>query len=103
MLTAGFVCAQVRQGSVPNEHGTWQYGRNGWCDGDQVRPWLADVKADLHAADGGKENVVEYVGLFEGREPDPKAAPGYIMMQSGIAIYGGDERHVHEQPCIALS
>jgi len=30
-------CAdRVAQGSVPNEHGTWQYGRAGWCDGQQV-------------------------------------------------------------------
>jgi hypothetical protein len=27
---------QVREGFVPNEHGTWQYGRNGWCDGAKV-------------------------------------------------------------------
>ena len=33
-------CAQVREGIVPNEHGTWQYGRNGWCDGQQARPVL---------------------------------------------------------------
>lgn len=32
-----FAAAQVREGIVPNEHGTWQYGRNGWCDGQQVR------------------------------------------------------------------
>ena len=81
---------------MPNEHGTWQYGRNGWCDGQHVRPWLADVTADLRAADD-VENVVEYVGLFEGREPDPKAVPGYIMMQSGITIYGSDERHVLDE------
>lgn len=24
---------QVPQGAMPNEHGTWYYGRNGWCDG----------------------------------------------------------------------
>jgi hypothetical protein len=83
--------AQVREGGVPNEHGTWQYGRNGWCDGQNVRPWLADVSADLHAPGAGKENVVEYVGLFEGSEPDPKDTPGYIMMQSGIAFYGDAE------------
>ena len=30
-------CAErVALGSVPNEHGTWQYGRAGWCDGQQV-------------------------------------------------------------------
>lgn len=27
---------QVLQGSEPNEHGTWQYGRGGWCDGQEV-------------------------------------------------------------------
>ena len=34
-------CAQVREGIVPNEHGTWQYGRNGWCDGQQVGMFYA--------------------------------------------------------------
>ena len=84
---------QVREGGVPNEHGTWQYGRDGWCDGQNVRPWLVDVTGDLHAA-GGRENVVEYEGLFEGRTPDPKAAPGYIMMESSLALYARDD----EQP-----
>jgi hypothetical protein len=23
----------VPLGSLPNEHGTWMYGRNGWCAG----------------------------------------------------------------------
>lgn len=26
----------VPYGSEPNEHGTWFYGRNGWCDGQHV-------------------------------------------------------------------
>ncbi|KAL6745641.1 PHM/PNGase F domain-containing protein [Haematococcus lacustris] len=44
-------CSQeVRRGALPNEHGTWFYGRNGWCDGQQVRPWLADVSAQLPAS-----------------------------------------------------
>lgn len=30
--------ARVLQGVVPNEHGTWQFGRGGWCDGQQVWP-----------------------------------------------------------------
>ena len=29
-------CLQVLEGSEPNEHGTWQYGRGGWCDGQEV-------------------------------------------------------------------
>lgn len=28
--------AEVLRGAVPNEHGTWQFGRGGWCDGQQV-------------------------------------------------------------------
>lgn len=34
---------QVKEGAVPNEHGTWLYGRGGWCDGLQVDPWRVDV------------------------------------------------------------
>lgn len=38
-------CAdKVREGSVPNEHGTWMFGRMGWCDGQEVRnPQLCEV------------------------------------------------------------
>lgn len=72
---------------IPNEHGTWQYGRDGWCDGQNVRPWLADVTADLHAS-GDVENTVEYVGLYEGQTPDPQSTPGYIMMESNLVFFG---------------
>lgn len=34
---------RVKEGAVPNEHGTWLYGRGGWCDGLQVSPWRTDV------------------------------------------------------------
>lgn len=33
----------VKEGAVPNEHGTWLYGRGGWCDGLQVNPWRIDI------------------------------------------------------------
>ena len=36
-----FGCADnVPYGVEPNEHGTWYYGRDGWCDGQDVRPWV---------------------------------------------------------------
>jgi hypothetical protein len=79
---------QVGHGIIPNEHGTWQYGRNGWCDGQNVRPWLADVTKDLRADDEG-DNVVEYAGLFEGHDPHAKGSnAGFIMMASSIVFYG---------------
>ena len=28
---------------TPNEFGTWLYGRNGWCNGRPVLPWVVDV------------------------------------------------------------
>jgi hypothetical protein len=31
----------------PNQMGTWQYPRAGWCPGDKVEPWKADVSAAL--------------------------------------------------------
>lgn len=41
-------CAdKTRLGGEPNEHGTWFYGRDGWCDGMEVRPWLIDVTSEL--------------------------------------------------------
>ncbi|KAG8009787.1 hypothetical protein GBF38_013819, partial [Nibea albiflora] len=39
---------RVKEGAVPNEHGTWLYGRAGWCDGLQVNPWRVDVTRQVH-------------------------------------------------------
>lgn len=41
-------CAdRVLEGVVPNEHGTWLYGRDGWCDGQEVVPWVVDITSAL--------------------------------------------------------
>uniref|UniRef100_A0A672S712 Uncharacterized LOC107592527 n=1 Tax=Sinocyclocheilus grahami TaxID=75366 RepID=A0A672S712_SINGR len=78
-------CAmRVSEGAVPNEHGTWLYGRGGWCDGLQVDPWRTDITSQL---DMSGTNSVLYFGLFEGRNPDPKTNPGYIIMYSFLVIY----------------
>lgn len=84
-------CAgRVLDGVVPNEHGTWPYGRGGWCDGQQVDPWVADVDVtgDLAAPGSGRNNEVRYRGLHLGRDPAPTRNPGYIMMESSIVLYG---------------
>lgn len=78
-------CAtRVPEGAVPNEHGTWLYGRGGWCDGLQVDPWRTDITAQL---DMGGTNTILYFGLFEGRDPNPKTDPGYIIMYSYLVYY----------------
>lgn len=34
---------KVHLGVVPNQYGTWPYGRAGWCPGQQVEWWEVDV------------------------------------------------------------
>ena len=75
---------QVLEGVVPNEHGTWMYGRNGWCNGQDVAPWVVDVTAALRPP--GQPNSIAYRGLFRGDAPHPTQPPGFIMMQSNLAL-----------------
>lgn len=81
-------CANaVRTGVEPNEHGTWVYGRDGWCDGREVHPWVWDVTADLYSAASGKLNTITYFGWFEGHTPDPTSPGAYIIMYSHLTFY----------------
>ncbi|XP_076868448.1 uncharacterized protein LOC143519176 [Brachyhypopomus gauderio] len=78
-------CAlRVGEGAVPNEHGTWLYGRGGWCDGLQVNPWRIDITPQL---DMGGSNTILYFGLYDGRNPNPTKDPGYIIMYSYLVFY----------------
>ncbi|KAM9851498.1 uncharacterized protein ACBR49_004675 [Aulostomus maculatus] len=77
---------RVKEGAVPNEHGTWLYGRGGWCDGLQVDPWRVDVTRQLDMS-GFESNTVIYFGLFGGQDPHPSQQPGYIVMSSFLVFY----------------
>ncbi|XP_008297579.1 uncharacterized protein LOC103370331 [Stegastes partitus] len=80
-------CAmRVKEGAVPNEHGTWLYGRGGWCDGLQVNPWRMDITKQLDMS-GSESNTIVYFGLFGGRDPNPAQKPGYIIMSSFLVCY----------------
>ncbi|XP_014788143.1 uncharacterized protein LOC106882100 [Octopus bimaculoides] len=69
-------------GVVPNEHGTWLYGRDGWCDGLQVDPWLIDITNDI-----SKQNVINYFGWYKGKTPNPQRNPGIISLYSYLIFY----------------
>jgi len=46
-------CAEeVDTGVIPNEYGTWLYGRDGWCNGREVVPWVVDVSDDITGEEG---------------------------------------------------
>ena len=102
--------ASVPDGGIPNEHGmccniphgrcsgcilcgphssrsgTWFLGRDGWCDGQAVRPWVIDITAQLVPSPG--VNNVSYVGLFQGATPNPTTPGAVIIMQSFVSLYG---------------
>ncbi|XP_044064160.1 uncharacterized protein si:dkey-256h2.1 [Siniperca chuatsi] len=77
---------RVKEGAVPNEHGTWLYGRGGWCDGLQVNPWRIDITKQLNMSVLAS-NTVFYFGLFDGQDPNPSEQPGYIIMSSFLVFY----------------
>uniref|UniRef100_A0A8C9V7G5 Si:dkey-256h2.1 n=1 Tax=Scleropages formosus TaxID=113540 RepID=A0A8C9V7G5_SCLFO len=78
-------CAErVGEGAVPNEGGTWLYGRGGWCDGLQVNPWRMDITQQLNMTGS---NSILYFGLFRGKDPNPASNPGEIIMYSYLVFY----------------
>ncbi len=50
-------------GALPNQAGTWTYGRNGWCPGMGVAPVAWDVTA---ASLPGADNALHYQALLNG-------------------------------------
>ena len=58
-------------GVVPNEYGTWLYGRDGWCNGSPVQLWHVDVSAAAALGQKGGANVLRYTALWNGTTPDP--------------------------------
>eukprot|EP00276_Gloeochaete_wittrockiana_P016245 CAMPEP_0184347088 /NCGR_PEP_ID=MMETSP1089-20130417/15244_1 /TAXON_ID=38269 ORGANISM="Gloeochaete wittrockiana, Strain SAG46.84" /NCGR_SAMPLE_ID=MMETSP1089 /ASSEMBLY_ACC=CAM_ASM_000445 /LENGTH=381 /DNA_ID=CAMNT_0026678013 /DNA_START=25 /DNA_END=1166 /DNA_ORIENTATION=- len=64
-------CAdRVLQGVEPNEYGTWLYGRDGWCDGQEVKPLEWDITSSINM-DPSTPNSVIYYGYYNDQTPDP--------------------------------
>lgn len=68
-------------GVVPNQPGTWYFGRGGWCPGQEVRPVVWDITAAVKNG-VGEVNALQYRALFNGQDyvpvPNPAgAANGY--------------------------
>ena len=47
----------IAEGTIPNQYGTWGYGRAGWCPGLDVDPYITDI-TDYVAI--GDENIIDY-------------------------------------------
>ena len=47
----------IVQGVIPNQGGTWGYGRAGWCPGMDVHPYTMDITDYVSI---GEENIIDY-------------------------------------------
>ena len=47
----------IEQGVIPNQGGTWGYGRAGWCPGMDVHPYITDITDYVEI---GQDNVIDY-------------------------------------------
>lgn len=74
---------RVRTGGVvPNQAGTWTYGRAGWCPGQGVDPVRWDITSRVRL---GEENVLDYTAWFEdqsARGTDANFDPSVLLVYS---------------------
>lgn len=73
---------RVDEGVVPNQLGTWYYGRGGWCPGQDVAPWVVDVTADVTK---GQANTLTYRTEFNGGPVT--AGLGNIVLSSWLVVW----------------
>jgi hypothetical protein len=77
-------CAErVDQGVVPNQHGTWYFGRGGWCPGLDVRPVVVDLTSELRM---GAENELSYGVTVDGRAITSMASYGNVVLSSYLVL-----------------
>ena len=82
----------IAQGVIPNQYGTWGYGRAGWCPGQDVVPYITDI---TDAISLGEDNIIDYSACRVSGTSclNPPTCPGdgcycpEIAMSSYIIIY----------------
>ncbi len=81
----------IGAGTIPNQYGTWGYGRAGWCPGLDVKPDVMDITDYIIP---GEENIIDYEACrVQGTscvEPPSCGTCGYcpeIAFSSYIIIY----------------
>ena len=79
---------EVKNGTVPNQYGSWPYGRAGWCPGKNVTLLEADITDALASG----TNVFSYAAYLNGEVYIPVVTDenGYraeIYLSSYLALY----------------
>ena len=73
---------EIEGGMVPNQGGTWWFGRGGWCPGQHVVPWVIDLS---EIALPGETLIIEYSATLAGATPPDNA--GNIRMTSHVVWF----------------
>ena len=74
-------CMQkVAEGTVPNQYGTWWYGRSGWCPGKEVPTVTQDITKSVTP---GEPASFYYQGYYNGSDYTGSAT---IRMRSWLVI-----------------
>lgn len=79
---------KVKNGVVPNQYGSWPYGRAGWCPGQDVKL----IEIDITEALVSGENTFSYAAYLDGKVYEPVVTDenGYraeIYLSSFLALY----------------
>ena len=79
---------KVKEGVVPNQYGSWPYGRAGWCPGQDVKL----IEIDITEALVSGENTFSYAAYLDGEvyEPVVTDESGYraeIYLSSFLSLY----------------
>jgi peptide-N-glycosidase F-like protein len=75
--------AQIADGTVPNQYGTWWYGRGGWCPGKHVDLTMTDITEQV---DVGQDNTFDYDGFYLGADYPTVDGWQYIRMASWVVV-----------------
>ena len=73
----------IADGVVPNQAGTWWFGRGGWCPGKRVKPWIEDITGDVTP---GAEATFTYQATLNGSS-DLTGAAGNILLNTWAVVY----------------
>jgi hypothetical protein len=73
---------RVNEGVVPNQFGTWYFGRGGWCPGFDVAPFRADLTPDVKST-----NTLTYEAFIGTKKPVAGSGYGNIHMTTYLVLW----------------
>lgn len=74
---------QVAEGTVPNQYGTWWYGRGGWCPGKHVPVVLTDITSRVTP---GADNTFSYEVLYNGKDYTLSSGWAHTIVRAWLVV-----------------